>query len=197
MCRLKAVLAAVFLPLTFLACFGQPQADLDELERRVSNVLQLHSYEHVYRDIVYFGEERSFLFFKTMDRRLLFSLDIVVEAGIDLGEGIELTEDEADPRRLIVELPPARILLVDADESSINQYFSRERGGRVGWLEYGSQITKVKSRVEADAVERGILNKAQTSARHVVRDFFELWGFDEVVFRTPEKLPHREEDLQG
>ncbi|MFO8064849.1 MAG: DUF4230 domain-containing protein [Spirochaetota bacterium] len=197
MCRLIRLLAVCILPLVLLACSRQPHAHLPDLERRVSDVLRLHTYEHVYRDIVYFGEERSFLFFKTMDRRLLFSVDIVVEAGIDLAEGLELAHDEQHPRRLIVELPPTRILLVDADESSINQYFSRERGGDVGWLEYSSQIDEVKTRVEADAVERGILEKAQTSAREVVTDFFELSGFEEVVFRAPETPSSRTEDLRG
>ena len=197
MSRLRTLLAACIVPIALLSCSQQPEADIPELERRLSNVLRLHSYEHVYRDIVYFGEQRSFLFFKTMDRRLLFSVDIIVEAGVDLAEGVEVMSDEGNPRRLIVELPPTRILLVDADESSINQYFSRDRGGEVGWLEYGTQIDAVKTRVEADAVDRGILDKAQTNAREVVRDFFELSGFDEVVFRRPDSPADRTDELQG
>jgi hypothetical protein len=170
-------------PLALLACSPEPEADTAELERRVTNVLRLHSYEHVYRDIVYFGEERSFLFFKTMDRRLLFSVDIVVRAGVDLEEGIEVLADSGNPERIVVRLPPTRILRVDADEATIHQYFSRDRGGDVGWLEYGAEIEGVKERVRADAVERGILAKAQTNAREMVENFFALAGFEEVVFR--------------
>ncbi len=170
-------------PLALLACSPEPEADTAELERRVRNVLRLHSYEHVYRDIVYFGEERSFLFFKTMDRRLLFSVDIVVRAGVDLEEGIEVLADSGNPERIVVRLPPTRILRVDADEATIHQYFSRDRGGDVGWLEYGAEIEGVKERVRADAVERGILAKAQTNAREMVENFFALAGFEEVVFR--------------
>jgi hypothetical protein len=185
------------MPLTFLACSPQPEPDLTDLERRVTNVLRLHSYEHVYRDIVYFGEERSFLFFKTMDRQLLFSVDIVVEAGVDLQQGITVLRDENNPRRILVELPPTEVLRVDADEASINQYFSRDRGGEVGWLEYGAEIDAVKDRVRADAIDRGILGKAEENARGMVENFFTLAGFEEVVFRPSDRPGAPDGELQG
>lgn len=197
MSRLLALLAVSLVPLTLTACSSEPEVPLPDLERRVSNVLKLHSYEHVYRDIVYFGEERSFLFFKTMDRRLLFSVDIVVQAGVDLDEGIELWRDDENPERLLVRLPPARILLVDAEEASIHQYFSRDRGGEVGWLEYGAEIEAVKQRVRTDALERGILDKAEANARGVVANFFELSGFEEVVFRPSEAEPRDTGEIRG
>ncbi|MFP4374681.1 MAG: DUF4230 domain-containing protein [Spirochaetaceae bacterium] len=186
MSRLPPRVILLIVPLSLLGCAADPEADIPDLEHRVTNVLQLHSYEHVYRDIVYFGEERSFLFFKTMDRRLLFSVDIIVQAGVDLEEGIEVMTDGGNPDRIIVQLPRARILRVDADEASINQYFSRTRGGDVGWLEYGAEIERVKDRVRADAVERGILAKAEDNAREMVKNFFALAGFEEVVFRPAE-----------
>lgn len=183
MSRLPPLVLLFIVPLTLLACSAEPEADIPDLERRVTNVLRLHSYEHVYRDIVYFGEERSFLFFKTMDRRLLFSVDIVVRAGVDLEEGIEVLTDRGNPDRIVVRLPPTRILRVDADEATIHQYFSRTRGGDVGWLEYGAEIEDVKERVRADALERGILGKAEGNAREMVENFFAIAGFEEVVFR--------------
>lgn len=187
MSRLSARAVSLIVPLILLACSAEPDADLPDLERRLSRVLRLHSYEHVYRDIVYFGEERSFLFFKTMDRRLLFSVDIIVRAGIDLDEGIDIMIDEGNPDRIVVQLPPARILRIDADEASINQYFSRDRGGEVGWLEYGAEIEAVKDRVRADAIDRGILEKAAENARGMVENFFALSGFEEVVFRPSQR----------
>ena len=58
----------------------------------------------------------------------------------------------------------------------------RERGGRVGWLEYGEQIEAIKGKNAEDAVERGILVRAAENARMVVRNFLELAGFESVVF---------------
>ncbi|MFP4067902.1 MAG: DUF4230 domain-containing protein [Spirochaetaceae bacterium] len=183
MSRLPIVAALPCIFILLGSCSPRPNTDVSQLERRITHLLRLHSYEHVYRDIVYFGEERSFLFFKTMDRALLFSVDIVVRAGVDLEQGVDLTLDRGNPERIIVQLPPTCILQIDTDESSIHQYFSRSRGGNVGWLEYGTQLQEVKERVRQDALDRGILTKAEDNVRGITRNFFALSGFEEVVFR--------------
>ena len=82
------------------------------------DLLAIHTMEHVYRDVVYFGEEESFLFIPTVDRRVLFSVNIRVQAGIDLTDGIEVFRSEDNDSEVFVRLPPAEILLVDADEST-------------------------------------------------------------------------------
>ena len=57
------------------------------VEQQLTSLLELHTYEHIYRDVVYFGEEKSFLFVRTVDRQVLFAVDIRVRAGVDLQEG--------------------------------------------------------------------------------------------------------------
>jgi hypothetical protein len=168
--------------------------EMIEVERRVRDLLQLHTYEHIYRDIVYFGEERSFLFFRTMDRRLLFSVNFRVRAGIDLAEELRIIPDSDDPTRLYVRLPAPEVLLVDADESSIHQYFLREHGGRITWLEYSDQLESAKDRIRAEAIARGILEQAETNAVRVLRNFFALAGFSSVEFDVADRT---NAELQG
>lgn len=164
-----------------------------EVERRVRDLLELHTYEHVYRDIVYFGEERSFLFFRTMDRRLLFSVNFRVRAGIDLTAGLRIIPDATDPTRLYVRLPAPRVLLVDADETSIRQYFVREQGGRITWLEYSDQLEGARERIRQEAIDRGILDQAEQNALRVLENFFALAGFADIEF----DVAAREEELRG
>ena len=111
-------------------CAPISRTELVRMEDRIESLLELHTYEHIYRDLVYFGEERSFLFIKTVDRAVLFSIDISVRAGVDLADGVTVTADRRDPNRIYVRMPQARILSVDADESSIEEYFIRAQGGR-------------------------------------------------------------------
>lgn len=155
------------------------------------DLLQLHTYEHIYRDVVYFGEERSFLFIQTVDRQLLFAVNIVVRAGLDLRSGVTVTREADEPGRAYVVLPEAQILRIDADEQSIEQFYVREQGGRIGVLEFSDQLEAVKARIREDAIERGILIKAQLNAERVVRNFLELAGFEEVVFTV------RGEEIEG
>lgn len=174
-----------------VGCNPLRDVSLSEVENQVRNLLELHTYEHIYRDVVYFGEERTFLFIRTMDRQLLFSVDIVVRAGLDLQEGVTITRDTDDRSRVYVALPEPQILLIDADEQSIQEFLVREQGGRIGVLEFSEQLEAVKSRIETDAIERGILIKAQANAERIVRNFLQLAGFDHVVITT------KEEQLDG
>ncbi len=170
--------------LVFAGCAPVSRTDMVRLEDLVESLLELHTYEHIYRDLVYFGEERSFLFIKTVDRAVLFSVDIRVRAGLDLSEGVVLTADRTSADRIYVRLPRARVLRVDADESSIEEYFIREQGGRIDLLEISGHLDEAKRRTEAEAIERGILEEADANAREIVRRFLEMAGFGEVVFAT-------------
>ena len=179
--------------LVLSGCNPVTETDLIELENKVESILELHTFEHIYRDLVYFGEERRLLGIPTMNRAVLFSIDIRVTAGIDLSEGLRITPDRNDRTRLYVRLPNAEVLSVDADESSINEYFIRERGGRIGLLEISDQLAAVKERTAEDAIERGILGEAERNAETVIRGFLRLAGFTNVVFAAPAP----DQELQG
>ena len=56
----------------------------DEIERRISAVLEMPTYEYVYRDIVYIADQASFLGIRHRDTQLLFAVDVQLQAGIDL-----------------------------------------------------------------------------------------------------------------
>jgi hypothetical protein len=129
------------------------------------------TFEHVYRDVVFLDRERTFLIFKTVDAEVLFSIDVRVQAGIDLQDGFSV--DRKRREGLTVTLPPAKILLVDADEESIHQYFLKEIGGGISRLDYYDEINLKKDDLIQDAVERGILQRATDNARLLIRSFLE------------------------
>ncbi|MBU8912831.1 MAG: DUF4230 domain-containing protein, partial [Spirochaetales bacterium] len=186
---------ALILLVLLSGCAPVARLDTISIQEQLTDLLELHTHEHIYRDVVYFGEEKSFLFIRTVDRRILFAINIRVRAGIDLGRGFTIAQDSSDPERIYVQLPAAEILSVDADEKSIHEYFIREQGGRIGLLEMTEQLAEVKTRTEADAVKRGILGKAETNARNIVRNFLAMAGFSQVIF-APAPAPD-EGELQG
>ncbi len=152
------------------------------METHIREILSLPTYEHIYRDIIYVGEEASFLMFKTVDTKLLFSIDVKVQAGIDLKKGIELVPGKNGT--ITVHLPRAAILLVDADENSIHQYFLKERGKEITRLSYYDEISRQKEQIEKDAIDRNILFKAEENAKKLIKKFLTLAGFKNVVFKT-------------
>ena len=183
MFRSAAALLLLVLLLTVSGCTPVTQADVARLQQQIQAVLELHASEYRYRDLVYFDEERSVLFLKTVDRAVLFAVDIRVRAGIDLSHGVELSVDRFAAHRISVRLPPATILQADSDETSIREYFIREHGKSIGLLEVSEHIERATSRVAAEAVRRGILGDAEAHARRVVSGLLMMAGFREVVFR--------------
>ena len=194
--RIGATAAPVLLLLSLgVGCSVDPAVSHSRIEQRIRGLLEIHTFEHLYREVVYFGEERSLLFLRTMDRRVLFSINIRVRAGVDLRDGFELRSDPLRPERLFVRLPAAQILLVDADDRSIEQYFVREQGGVIRWIELADHLESVKEAVRADAIERGVLLRADQNAERVVRNMLELAGFTDVLISRGPGPPESSLDL--
>ena len=152
-------------------CTGNSQREIEEISSQIRSILELPTFEHIYRDVVFLDRERSFLIFKTMDAELLFAINVRIQAGIDLRDGFSVVRTRR--QGLTVQLPPAKILLADADEESIEQYFLKQVGGEISRLEYYDEINFKKEELIADAVARGILRRAGENARLLVQSFLE------------------------
>lgn len=181
-------LAAIILGMAY-SCAPVKTIDYLELGEKVKNILTLPSYEMVYKDISYVGRQEIFLgFIPAKDKRLLFSVQIRVRAGLDLTQGgIRIqpvpdsgTSKDTERPGLRVELPPAVILLVDADDKSFHEYFAYERGDKITRADWETQIALARKRIELDAIERGILVKAWDNAAGLVRNFLKVAGFNQV-----------------
>jgi hypothetical protein len=196
--RLIAVFAAILIlsgaafvnrrALSGLFTKGPAPPPVEEIERRVRTILELPTYEHVYHNVIYLGEEARFLGIKHLDKRLLFSVNVAVRAGIDLRKGVHIEGTSTGTFR--IGLPPPEILLVDADESSIREYFAKEFGGKISRLEYYDEIDKSKARTVEDAIERGILDAAGRQAKAIVEGLLLSLGLSEayIYFRNGEAL---------
>ena len=171
----------------FSACAPEPQPpSAEQLEMSVREILELPTYEQVYRDIVYVGEKQKVLFITTIDKEVLFSIDIRVQAGVkntDLID-VEITgNNENGMKTAVVYIPDTEILLVDADESSIEQYFLKEKGEEISRLEYYDEINRKKDTIIQSAIDSGLLEQANTNARTLISSFLLLAGIEVTGFR--------------
>jgi hypothetical protein len=175
----------IFIVLTFFlvsSCRNDEAVSSVSLENRIREILNMPTFEHVYRDIIYLGEERKFLkIIPTMEKRLLFSINVHVKAGIDLSEGIEVVRK--DKGVIQVYLPPAKILVIDADETSINQYFASAWGGEIERLDYYDEIGAAKEDIRLDALRRGILDNAEANGKKLLEKFLKLAGYTTIEFK--------------
>ena len=172
--------------LLLAACSRPEHRTAESLELSIRNILEMPTCEQIYRDIVYIGEEQKVLFIKTMDMRLLFSIDIRVQAGIRQTDRIRISLQETpedEKLRAIVTMPKAEVLYADADETTIEQYFIKEWGGEIARLDYYDEINRKKEEIIAAAESSGLLERADSNAEKLIRNFLLLANVEVTEFR--------------
>ena len=181
---MKAVCTVLALLLTFSSC-SKPMPP-DEAGEKIKKLLVLPAYEHIYRDIIYYNEERTLAIFRIYKKELLFTVNIRVQAGVDLQKGFRLVSD--GPESVKVTLPRAEILLVDADETSINEMFITEINKDIQLMDYYREIDAKKDEIARSAVNGGILTKAEDNIRFMVENLLKAAGYEHVsvLFGGPE-----------
>ncbi|MCK5199374.1 MAG: DUF4230 domain-containing protein, partial [Spirochaetales bacterium] len=164
-----------------ISCTPKTTLSRPVIKNQIRAMLELPTIEYIYREVIYVGQEAKFLGIKHLDKRLLFSIDLIINAGIDLTKGIEIRNITNGGIQVI--LPEPEILLVDADEGSIHQFFVKEWGDKVSRLDYYDEIVKSKKDITEDAIERDILIKAKNNAEEIILKIFSVYGTTKVDFR--------------
>lgn len=164
--------------LTGCSLFYLPSTE--ELSARIRTILELPSVEYRYKEIVYVGEQKSFLFIPTSNKEVLFSVEIRLQAGIDLQQPLTIRKDTRNPRKIHLSLPPPKVLLLDVDEGTIQQYFMVEQGSRIHRMDYSNELESAKQRILQDAYKRGILLEAEHQAKALIESLLMAAGVEEV-----------------
>ncbi len=171
------------------------RAELEERTRaarlQMETLERVATAEYIYRNVIYASRDRLLLGrLPAGSTEVLFSVSIRVQAGVDLSQGYSVAVSAEKADRAFVTLPEPTVFVVDADESTIEEYFSEERLMRLNWLDLGREIELQKSVAREDAVQRGLLTRARTNAISVITELFALAGFAEVdvTFAPPAEL---------
>lgn len=151
---------------------GNRHQQMGLLQDQVRTLGELVTVNQIYRNVIY-KEERRLL----TDKRVLFSMNFHLRAGVPLEDAQVFLNDDGIP---VVRLGQAQILSVDADERSIEQIFIRENFGEIHQSDYMDVIIQEKERLVEDALETGILLEAQGQAERVIIQLFSMAGFPEV-----------------
>jgi hypothetical protein len=167
-----------------------------ETRAQIERLQSLVTTRYRYRDIVFFERETRLLGIPSGSQEILFAVEMRIHAGVNLARGFAVEMDPADPARVYITLPAAEVLRVDADEQSIRQYLIRERLTRIDWLDVTDELEAAKERNRRDAVERGILERAEAQTRSIVAGLAGAAGFRTVEIRFRPDESHVEE-LRG
>lgn len=176
--------------LLFLAvsCAAPRTWDPQSAQEGVRKIFQLSAAEMVFHEVIYHYNESRWFFVTYGTKETLFSIDLKVQGGFDLAEGWTV-EPGNDQKLVTVTFPAPKILLVNAVDSSIQEYFAA--GEPLGYERLRGLLKDRSKKIETEAVSRGLLDRSRAQARTFAQAFFHSLGFERVVvqFRDPAILP--------
>jgi hypothetical protein len=147
-----------------------PTITNDVVVQQVRSVAKLVSTEMTLRDVVQFEQTRY-----ASTKRGLYVITGRVLAGIDLEGGTKVSIDHA-AKRITITLPPARVLAVDV--LTVRTY--DERSGLLNPFTIGDRDAirgQIRAQLVTAASSSGLLAKADTSAREVLRSLLSRDGY--------------------
>jgi hypothetical protein len=144
---------------------------------RIKNLEELVAARHIYRNVIYTETKENFI----VDKRALFSINYIVTAGTDLSKGVEI---KVTNNSIVLTYPYPEIISIDADENSIDQYFTLERFGKLKQSDYLTILYDEKSRIRDEALEGGILERADKNLQRLFRTILKEGGILDVRFEN-------------
>ncbi len=172
--------ALVVLPAAAYCVVRSREERTEEILRgQIEKMGEMTTVTEIYRSVFYTREKKNFI----QDKSLLFTAEFRVQAGVDLSEGFDLTCKGGMVR---LDLPPARIFLVDADDTSFNQIHIKEQFSSINTGDYLPLVSSEADVIRAQALESGICRTAEERAALLLEGLLKSAGADRVSIRFRE-----------
>ena len=148
---------------------------LESYSDRLRNLEEMVTARQIYRNVIYTEIKENFI----VDKRSLFTIDYIVTAGVDFSDGIKIDVENSSIR---VSYPYPEIISIDADESSIEEYFTLQRFGKLKQSDYLNLLYDEKIRIKEDALKAGILERADKNLQRLISGILKEGGIQKIEF---------------
>ncbi len=148
---------------------------LEAYSERIRNLEEIVTARQIYRNVIYTEIKENFI----VDKRSLFTIEYIVSAGVDLSTGVTIAVSD---NAVHISYPYPRILGIDADESSIDEYFSLQRFGKLKQSDYLNIIYDEKERIEEDSLSGGLLERADKNLQNLISGILRESGINNIKF---------------
>lgn len=148
--------------------------DIDVISDGIKDMGTLVTSEYYFSDVIDYSEARTVFGFTLpfTESSYLAGYDGVVTAGLDF-KRIAIIKDDA--RRIItLTVPNASVLNVDIDPDSFVLYSEKDGlGTRIDVSEFNSSLMELEKKAKSDAINKGLLERADENALSIVQNFVE------------------------
>jgi Protein of unknown function (DUF4230) len=167
----------ILLPVLPLSAFylsrQKEQRVAGEIRGQLEQLGELTTVTQLYRSVFYTREKKNFI----QDKSILFTAEYNVQAGVDLSEGFDLSIRGGDARLI---LPPGRIFLVDADDTSFKQILIKEKFSNINTGDFLPLISEEAAAIEEQAVYQGLPTAAEDKAVILMKGILRAAGLENV-----------------
>lgn len=171
---LSLILVSIVVVLFFIS-LEYRDSKLEVYSNRIRNLEEMVTARQIYRNVIYTEIKENFI----VDKRSLFTINYIVTAGVDFSDGIKI---DGHMNSIRVTYPYPKIISVDADESSIDEYFSLQRFGKLKQSDYLNILYDEKVRIEEDALKGGILERADRNLQSLISGILKEGGIENIQF---------------
>jgi len=163
--------------LVFLLSLELRDKKIEEAANKIRRLEELVTARQIYRNVIYTEVKESLI----VDKRSLFTINYIVTAGVDLSSGFTL---KADGNRIVVTYPYPKILSIDADESSIDEYFALERFGKIRQSDYLNKVYDERERIRSEALGSELLERADRNLQNLISGILHDRGIEEIRYQS-------------
>ena len=144
----------------------------DIIKAGLADIGELATEEYYYTGVESFDSSKNIKGFELpfTTTSFIYSYDGVIKAGIDFSE-VEVEKDDLK-KLVVVTLPKSKILSSEIDEKSFKLYDEkRSIFNPLSVTDVNDTIINLKEKAEADAVKKGVLERADKNAVTVLKNF--------------------------
>lgn len=141
------------------------------LLNQIEQLQQLVTAKQIYREVIYSKETNDFLWIPLKNKEFLIALDYTITAGIDISKGFKI--EDRDGYKLIT-LPKAEVISIDADDTSIKEYFIKQRFSKLNRDDYFQLIKESKISILSGDSITNLLKESEINAKNLLKSLLQI-----------------------
>lgn len=175
--KLKIIIITVVLIIliTTLTIFSIKNKELEDrvVFNKIEQLEQLATAKQIYREIIYSKKTADFLWMPITSKEFLISIDFSLTAGIDISKGYEVDNKNG---YFLITLPKGELLTIDAVDSSITEYFTKQRFSTINRDDYFKIIQNTKNVIIKSDTTKDLISECEDNAKEILKSILQVSG---------------------
>ncbi len=169
------IFSLLILGSTYLYFINDRRVKEEIIFNKIEQLEELATAKQIYREVIYSKKTNDILWMPLGNKEFLISLDYSVTAGIDITKGYAVAIKDGVR---IITLPEGEILSIDALDSTIKEYFIKQRFSSINRDDYFTPINKTKEEILNGESIKNLLRQCEINAESILKSLLQVSGIE-------------------